>query len=118
MQRLRPQKSIKNPIVRKLGPTILVCQLQSWKKFDSFLDIQCSLVIRCCLAKRVVYLSVDKSLCVILEVSRPVGDGGEDGAHQEEDGGHDDEDDVAVGGHVKLTIEKEFKIWKWVSSML
>jgi hypothetical protein len=47
---------------------------------------------------------------VILEVSRPVGDGGEDGAHQEEDGGHDDEDDVAVGGHVKLTIEKEFKI--------
>lgn len=49
------------------------------------------------------YLSVNESLCMVLEISRSVRDGGEDGAHQEEDDGHDDQDDVAVGGYVKLS---------------
>ena len=49
------------------------------------------------------YLSVDEPLVVVLEVSRSIGDGGEDGAHLEKDDGHDDEDDVAVSGHVKLS---------------
>ena len=49
-------------------------------------------------------MSIDETIGVFAEVLRPVRDGGQDGAHQQEDDGHDDQDDVAVRCNVELKM--------------
>ena len=50
------------------------------------------------------YMSIDETIGVFAEVLRPVRDGGQDGAHQQEDDGHDDQDDVAVRCNIELKL--------------
>ena len=49
-------------------------------------------------------MSIDETIGVFAEVLRPVRDGGQDGAHQQEDDGHDDQDDVAVRCNIELKL--------------
>ena len=49
-------------------------------------------------------MSIDETIGVFAEVLRPVRDGGQDGAHQQEDDGHDDQDDVAVRCNIELKM--------------